>query len=270
MAVPLNQVGGFVAINKNIDDIDAVKDDDSSKATECTTERITEDITEDTTEATCHTDAGEQPEGPIDPLCKALHLGNSCRTNSGNHRKVISHVFGRNKTSTQQLPDDSWILWCRMHYQRGRYRDISLGVWHKRQLEIVRDQLKAFEVFDADQKWTIVLRKAAQDALNAESSREVLPAVSDSDTDCVETPACWERFLTPYLGSNKTFADIRDVLGVIDLEFNTPQFLERENKDKVFPGVEFLASSKEKGKKSTSKRKVKAPTPYIQSTTLTI
>lgn len=292
MTVSPFDVDGFVAINKNASNTYSVKVNDfvdinriasntgpakiSNFASDNMSTSATDSFTTigDTIEATAKiasdTDAVDQPEGLIDPLCKALHSGKPCATQSGNHRKVISHVFGRNKTSTHQLPDDCWILWCRMHYQRNRYRDISLGVWHKRQLEIVRDQLDAFEAFNAEQKWTIALRKATQDTLDAENLSQVFPAVNDADTDCNETPACWERFLAPYSGPNKTFADIRNVLVVIENEFNTPAFLARDNKEKVFPGVEFLAAStKDKVKNPVVRSKVNASTPLINGTMLT-
>ncbi|KAK4191430.1 hypothetical protein QBC35DRAFT_448352 [Podospora australis] len=38
-------------------------------------------------------------------------------------RKVISHLFGRNKTCTRSVPDQVWYCVCRKHYQRGRYRN---------------------------------------------------------------------------------------------------------------------------------------------------
>ena len=255
------KINNFASGNMSTSDTDSVKGDDSLTATGDTIEATTKNASD--------IDAVDQPEGLIDPSCKALHSGKPCATQSGNHRKVISHVFGRNKTSTQQLPDDCWILWCRMHYQRNRYRDVSLGVWHKRQLEIVRDQLNAFEAFNAEQKWTIALRKATQDTLNAENLSQVFPALNDADTDCDETPACWERFLAPYTGPNKTFADIRNVLVVIENEFNTPAFLARDNKEKVFPGVEFLAAStKDKVKNPVVRRKVNASTPLTNGTML--
>lgn len=256
------KANNFVSGSMSSSDTDSVKCND----TPTTTGHITEAITQDSG----NTDAVDQSEGALDPLCKALHSGKPCATNSGNHRKVISHVFGRNKTSTQQLPEDCWILWCRMHYQRNRYRDISLGVWHKRQLEIVRDQLNAFENFNADQKWEIALRKATQDNLIAESLTQVSLVASDADMGCDGKPACWERFLAPYTGSHKTFGDIRNVLAVIEKEFNTPAFFARDNKDKVFPGVEFLAlSTADEGKKAIVNRKVNAPTPHTYGTMLT-
>ncbi|KAL3477726.1 hypothetical protein BJX99DRAFT_257098 [Aspergillus californicus] len=37
-------------------------------------------------------------------------------------RKVVSHIFGRNKKVTKRIPVWIWEYWCRRHYQRTRYR----------------------------------------------------------------------------------------------------------------------------------------------------
>nr|AAK51698.1 ORP1 [Pyricularia grisea] len=37
-------------------------------------------------------------------------------------RKAVSHIFGRNKLCTRQIPDNAWVHYCRKHYQRSRYR----------------------------------------------------------------------------------------------------------------------------------------------------
>ncbi|KAJ5428134.1 hypothetical protein N7445_009588 [Penicillium cf. griseofulvum] len=38
------------------------------------------------------------------------------------YRKVVSHVFGRNKAVTKLFPLGVWVHYCRKHYQRARYR----------------------------------------------------------------------------------------------------------------------------------------------------
>ena len=54
------------------------------------------------------------------------------------HRKVVSHIFGRNKACTRKLPENLWILWCRKHYQRFKYRAEDAENWHTIQLGLVR------------------------------------------------------------------------------------------------------------------------------------
>ncbi|KAL2849252.1 hypothetical protein BJY01DRAFT_210996 [Aspergillus pseudoustus] len=37
-------------------------------------------------------------------------------------RKIVSHIFGRNKNTTKRIPGEIWEVYCRKHYQRTRYR----------------------------------------------------------------------------------------------------------------------------------------------------
>lgn len=273
----------------------------------------------------------------VDPLCKAQP---NCVAQSGDHRKVVSHVFGRNKRCTRKLPDNAWIMWCRKHYQRKRYRAEDDGIWHIRQLALVREQLDEFERLANVESWHVVLRKGEQALLDAENARLAAtvgqaaitsafanvpgstntaitagpdsstadsadvnvtanpgvtdapsgPATTDAEIKAEDTfdtpsntapnspprnvnpfntsesqeteakhendadsnnedqgpaipanpPPLWERFLVPHLGPTRTYTQVRTTLNRIDAEFRTPAFLSRENKEKVFPGVEFL------------------------------
>lgn len=51
-----------------------------------------------------------------------MHPGPPC-TLDGPKRKAISHLFGRNKKCTRQVPAPVWVHYCRKHYQRSRYRN---------------------------------------------------------------------------------------------------------------------------------------------------
>ncbi len=165
----------------------------------------------------------------IDTKCVAV---STCVANSGDHRKVVSHIFGRNKTCTRELPDNLWIFWCRKHYQRFKYRAEDAENWHTIQLGLVRNQLQTFEDWGEIHSWTISLRKAEQDAIAKENRNGI------TYTNYIST--CWERFLVPYLGANKTFAEVRQVLQVIERKFAEAEYVNRDKKLKSFPGVEFL------------------------------
>ena len=141
-------------------------------------------------------------------------------------------MFGRNKACTRQLPDHLWIYWCRKHYQRKKYVAEKKGRWHLKQLQLVHDQLQVFEDWGEIHAWNIVLRKAEHQAIKRENENGV--------TYTNHMSSCWERFLVPDLGSNKTFAQVRHVLEVIQAKFNEQEYLQRDKKQKVFPGVEFL------------------------------
>ncbi|KAF7174093.1 hypothetical protein CNMCM6106_008200 [Aspergillus hiratsukae] len=83
---------------------------------------------------------------PHEPICEFTHPCTTSTTTSnpsnantssvpsgkanasgGNPRKLISHIFGRNKTSTKLFPAHVWVHYCRKHYQRARYRSRALG-----------------------------------------------------------------------------------------------------------------------------------------------
>lgn len=180
------------------------------------------------------TDTDTDDEPSIDSKCVAVP---TCLANSGDHRKVVSHIFGRNKKCTLELPN-LWVHWCRKHYQRFKYRAEATGAWHLRQLDLVYYQLQIFEDWGKVRSWTIVLRKAEAVALakmNHEAKMRKKGVIGIN-----QTTQCWESFLLPYLGSNKTFAHVREVLEVIDRKFNEEDFKRRDNKLKMFPGVEFL------------------------------
>ena len=364
-----------------------------------------------------------------DIVCMAA---TKCVLKSGDHRKVVSHVFGRNKQCTRLLPEQAWILWCRKHYQRLRYRSEEEGTWNVRQLQLVRRQLDAFEDSSNIVSWNVSLRKKEQAVLDLENARiadgiipppasgpgpsapgptssssndsgasqataatsklgsapgnganiklekedeatknhvtlssssnaiknmvsefgattphegnvmfqpinktsrnpnratptassslgrsspksatmttsasttrpnnhvsPTTPPVStnpepmvskavlainymesdalaglftddedhvkeeDSSTSPVIPPPVWERFLLPYLGAHKTSAEVHQLLNVIEAEFRTPAFRARKNKDKIFPGIEFLANvPRTKEKKGAVKTKVTKP-----------
>ena len=181
-----------------------------------------------------------------DPKCVAVP---TCLANSGDHRKVVSHIFGRNKARTRALPDTLWIYWCRKHYQRLKYRAEDTESWHTRQLGLVRTQLQTFEDWGQVRSWDIELRKAENDALAKEDKQGV------AYTNHISS--CWERFLVGSLGKDKTFAEVRQVLDLIERKFNETEYRNRDKKYKTFPGVEFLpnvAQAKEAKKPAAPKR----------------
>lgn len=197
---------------------------------------------------------------PVDEICMATK---ECVTGSGHHRQVISHIFGRNKKCTRGLAGH-WIMWCRQHYQRFCYRASKEGGnWALSQLSLARAQLQKFEDADIVRDWSISLRKREQDALDVENTALLVAgAVTATGTDTV-----WERFLVPFCGHGKTFAEVRDVLDAIEEEFETPEYMAREKKKKVFPGVEFLPTFPEaKKQKEAAKVTVDKPTSKAAST----
>ncbi|KAL8754209.1 MAG: hypothetical protein Q9184_005186 [Pyrenodesmia sp. 2 TL-2023] len=149
----------------------------------------------------------EDSKAKVDPVC-AGEADGPCTLGSGDHRKVVSHVFGRNKRCTHQIPEDCWIKYCRKHYQRQKYR--CPADWFETQLILVDGQIDKMEAWGGISSWTIAIRKREREILDNEN------AYLAQHGSMPAGPLCRERFLVPYLGSNKSFADIRNLINVIN------------------------------------------------------
>lgn len=89
-----------------------------------------------------------------------------CKENSV-MRKVISHFFGRNKKCTSLIPPHVWIVMCRKHYQRTRYRNADNFPMY--QIDLILKQIdKIAEWIESGaakgqptlvRSWTIAVRK---------------------------------------------------------------------------------------------------------------
>lgn len=82
--------------------------------------------------------------------------GESCSTESTHYRKVISHIFGRNKKCTVNVPDSVWIYYCRKHYQRARYRT---GEWPFRQCDLAIDTIHNMRAWGGVESFNLKLRR---------------------------------------------------------------------------------------------------------------
>ncbi|KAL8989617.1 MAG: hypothetical protein Q9169_008322, partial [Polycauliona sp. 2 TL-2023] len=160
----------------------------------------------------------------VDDLCFGEPDG-KCTLNSGDHRKVTSHVFGRNKRETYQIPEELWIKYCRKHYQRQKYR--CPQDWYETQLLLVDSQLTRLEEWGGVIDWTIQLRKKEREYVDKENNYQ---AIHGSLPDGVLTR---ERFLLQHLGPNKTFAEVREVVDLINKECDDTGI-------KFLPSFEFL------------------------------
>ncbi|KAH8423444.1 putative pathogenicity factor [Aspergillus melleus] len=75
-------------------------------------------------------------------------------------RKLITHIFGRNKLSTRLFPPSVWVHYCRKHYQRARYRAPN---WAVTQVDLVFVSLERMAVWGGVRAFEVVLRKRAMD-----------------------------------------------------------------------------------------------------------
>ncbi|KAH0612144.1 uncharacterized protein H6S33_010196 [Morchella sextelata] len=89
----------------------------------------------------------------------------SCTTGSP-LRKVVSHIFGRNKLSTRQIPKNVWVYYCRKHYQRSRYRN-PRG-FARQQVLLVKRQCERLELWGGVKDWVIKVRRREELRMNRE------------------------------------------------------------------------------------------------------
>lgn len=122
----------------------------------------------------------------------------NCATGS-QLRKAISHILGRNKMCTRQIPKEVWVHYCRKHYQRSRYRNPK--EYAKLQCDLVQEQIRRVHDWSlanaaADrpgivQDWTLTVRKREQkrlddkrlDKLTGDAKKRTASAAFDDDSE---------------------------------------------------------------------------------------
>lgn len=72
-----------------------------------------------------------------------------------NIRKSVSHFFGRNKSCTKNITKDMWVLYCRKHYQRGRYNAQKEGIWGTVQHDQLVAQMEKFDRYFTCDNWEV-------------------------------------------------------------------------------------------------------------------
>lgn len=102
----------------------------------------------------------EKEQNSQDALCE---FAMPCRMNPSpdgmHYRKVISHIFGRNKATTKLFPAYVWVHYCRKHYQRARYR---ADQWPFTQCELLLESLRRMEDWDGVESFKLTLRRREQ------------------------------------------------------------------------------------------------------------
>ncbi|KAL8741080.1 MAG: hypothetical protein Q9190_006275 [Brigantiaea leucoxantha] len=182
-------------------------------------------------------DESEEDGVATDSQCMAV---DKCKAASGDHRKVISHIFGRNKRCTHGIPEECWMKYCRKHYQRLKFR--SRDEWKWTQLDLIDKQLNKMEEWGGIASFTVGLRNKERLKLNQENALIVQQAQFPPNYI-----RCRERFIESHLGSNKTFADVRALCGTIEQECERTGAL-------TLPGFEILPVLKKAYQQATPKR----------------
>ena len=183
-----------------------------------------------------------QDMGRVNPHCEAQST--DCRTDCFTMRKIVAHLFGRNKVCTAQIPEHCWVEWCRKHYQRLRHRMLEQG-WIFLQINCLRTQLGRMEEWGQVQSWTIILQHKFQEELDREVAtqkpqdvgglRNSTKTVINSKEDYAKTHAKTSpnRFLHLFLGKKKSFHDVYAVIDAVEKAANEGQLTS-------FPPLQFL------------------------------
>ncbi|KAI4240020.1 MAG: hypothetical protein L6R40_005362 [Gallowayella cf. fulva] len=182
----------------------------------------------------------------VDPVC-AGEGPNPCTLQSGDHRKVTSHFFGRNKRVTHQIPEECWVKYCRKHYQRQKYR--RPADWFRTQLLLIDTQLNNLEAWGGVLSWQIDVRKKERDMISKENDHLAIHGV-------LPDVVCRERFLIPHLGKGKTFAQCRDLVDIVEKNCE-------DSKNYTLPSFEFLPEIDERRnprpRRGTNRRPARTP-----------
>ncbi|KAI5794763.1 hypothetical protein FPQ18DRAFT_158170 [Pyronema domesticum] len=153
-------------------------------------------------------------------------------------RKVVSHIFGRNKLSTRQIPKNVWVYYCRKHYQRSRYRNPK--GFARQQVSLVRRQCDRLEKWGGVKQWVIKVRRREEMRMSREGGDEG-EDLSDGDEEEGEGPDGTRRrrsstgsqnWIMKHTGSDRTIQDVYELLDKIDIEV--------QNNGGKFPDVELL------------------------------
>lgn len=140
--------------------------------------------------------------------------------NSSTDRKVISHLFGRNKVCTRQIPEHLFEKLPRKRYQRLRYIESE---WAFRQLHLLRAQVMEMQKWGGVRSWAIELKAATK--------REI----EQEDKGLASGSRCADRFFLPHIGSGKEFWHVYRAINAIEEDLRG-----RAEAKRSFPGVEFL------------------------------
>ncbi|KAK6332605.1 hypothetical protein TWF730_004265 [Orbilia blumenaviensis] len=168
------------------------------------------------------------------PKCSYV---DDCNTGSP-LRKVVSHIFGRNKLSTRQIPKNIWVYYCRKHYQRSRYRDPK--GFAKLQCELVRRQVERLDTWGGVEDWVIKVRRREELRISKESKAAgpYSPDASDDfddeygRRDSVHQGSSDIHWISMMTGTGKSVDDVRFLLRRVEVEI-----IDRGG---IFPDVEIL------------------------------
>ncbi|KAK3327399.1 hypothetical protein B0T19DRAFT_161957 [Cercophora scortea] len=208
------------------------------------------------------------------PRC--MYISN-CNTGSA-PRKVVSHIFGRNKLCTRSIPEKCWVCICRKHYQRCRYRNAQ--EYAKFQCELIIKQIQRVQAWsDANQRegksgvvqdWSLTIRKRESNRLAAKTAnnKRKRPRTDDSEDEedsfsfdndrALANGSAVPGWLLEKCGSGYTTEQIQDIAARLKREMDA-EVLSAIPDIEILPnissdGVEGKAKASPKRKGASHKR----------------
>lgn len=154
------------------------------------------------------------------------------------YRKVVSHVFGRNKAVTKLFPLGVWVHYCRKHYQRARYR---ADQWPFTQCDLLLESLSRMENWDGVESFELILRRREQMRVGREAGgapttgtsnqNEITPSAGQAQDQENKSSGVVTRspgrkhptaiiapvpdWLRQHVGHGKTFQEIRHIIELV-------------------------------------------------------
>ncbi|KAK7205865.1 hypothetical protein BZA70DRAFT_266976 [Myxozyma melibiosi] len=128
----------------------------------------------------------------------------------GPNRKVISHIFGRNKRQTLAIPDSVWVTVCRRHYQRESYRKDKFPLLQTRLVLLQLDKLEAwghvlnFTVSRTQPKQPRLVRRrsSASSTSSIDDSPPLAPRITPVAADALDRSSSpHAHYLSAYIDS---------------------------------------------------------------------
>ncbi|KAJ5965717.1 hypothetical protein N7481_012431 [Penicillium waksmanii] len=228
---------------------------------------LSEDEDEDESEENTSDNPPERATSHNNISCEFAGTCQMDREAHTHYRKIISHVFGRNKSATKVFPEYVWVHYCRKHYQRARYR---AGQWPFTQCDLLIESLSRMQEWGGVKSFQLILRRREQErrhntntdgdpsgstTSSPRSPSGTGPAAKSSpigrrNPTAVTAPV--PDWLLERLGSNLTFNDIREIIRQIRQNM---EGLQRSNNEAEEESAEDTQSDKaSKTKKGKARR----------------
>ncbi|KAM5440923.1 hypothetical protein MferCBS31731_004062 [Microsporum ferrugineum] len=203
-------------------------------------------------------------------MAQQCQFDESCSTGSSHYRKVISHIFGRNKKCTVNIPDSVWIYYCRKHYQRARYRNDE---WPFTQCRLAIDTICNMRAWGGVESFDLALRRRERrdPTITSQTTSATTTATDQTSTSATATdqttstatstsattttkrspksiPRPVPAWLHGCVGSRKSFDEILQVLNDLRAYFLE---LTAANQEAFFPDIEILPNLRRQSSKSS-------------------